>query len=170
MSDKIPSLAETCEIHWRVLFDSIQELTDSEEPLRVILGIQPVSDGMKKDYGVDEQGVFSELPHYPIDNFFLYVTTRDKPDKFLCPVYLGSGKRQFDPDSNDYYYYSSSVIRQLNHEIGLRIERLKELKRDVYFTSKFLDYENEEATQEFIDGLLNSYGKELGIVKEKILG
>jgi hypothetical protein len=168
MIKKIPSLTETCEIHWRVLFEAVEELTGPEEPVRAILGIKPVSDGIKKDYGIDEQGIFSELPHYPIDNFFLYVTTQNKPDKFLCPVYLGSGKRQFDPDSNE-YYYSSKVIRQLNHEIGLRLERLKELGRGVYFTSKFLDYENEEATPEFIDTLLNSDNKEMGIVKEKVL-
>jgi len=168
MSEEIPSLTETCELHWRVLYDSVKELTDAEEPVHAILGIKPVSDGLKKDYGIDEQGVFAELPHYPLDNFFLYVTTKDKPDDFLGPVYLGSGRRKQDPDSN-HYDYSSKVIGQLRHEVGLRLERLKELNKDVYFTSKFLGYEKKEITQEFIDGLLNSDNKDLGVVKEKIL-
>ena len=168
MSEEIPSLAETCEIHWRVLFEAVQELTDAEEPVYAVLGIKPLSDGIKKDYCVDEQGVFSELPHYPLDNFFLYVTTKDKPDDFLGPVYLGSGRRKQDPDSN-HYDYSTKVIGQLRHEIGLRLERLKSLERDVYFTSRFLGYEKRKATQEFIDCLLSSDDKELGIVKEKIL-
>lgn len=168
MSDKIPSLAETCELHWNALFEAIQELTGPEEPIHACLEARPLEDGLKKEPAVDNAGNIREMQSYPIDNFFLYITAGERPLDFLGPVYLGSGRRVPDPDSNK-FAYSPEVIVKLRHEIGLRLGRLKALDRDVYLTSKLLGYEKREAAQEFIGGLLNSESKELGIVTERIL-
>ncbi len=168
MNDRVPAFAETCKLHWNNLFEAVQELTDSKEPFHALLKTSPIADGIKKDYAVEENGAIIETDHHPLDNFFLYITAGERPFDFIGPDYLGSGKRIPDPDSNK-FGYSRAVVKQLRQEIGLRLERLKSLKRDVYFTSKFLGYEKREATQEFIDALLDSDKKELGVVREKIL-
>lgn len=169
MSEKIPSLAETCERHWKSVFDAVKILSCPDEQIHVHLVQRPLEDRIHKDYCVGLSGELKEMPSYPVDTFLLYVTAGESPYDDLGFVYLGSGSREKDPDSNG-YDYSNRVIGQLRQEIGLRLRRLKSLGRDVYLTSSFLGYDRKEATDKFIDGLLVSDDDVLGIVTESVLG
>ncbi|MEM4263682.1 MAG: hypothetical protein QW666_02180 [Candidatus Woesearchaeota archaeon] len=160
---KLPTLTETCELHWASLYDALRE-ENKEKPIHVLLEARSIEDNINKEFILGIDDTLEKVPSHPIDTFWLHVSG----EADYCPNYLGSAKRIPEQDSVK-FRYSDDALSQLRHELGLRLARLKKLGRTIYFTFPIMGYDTYEVTKEFAECLLSSDRKSLSIVKEKIL-
>ena len=166
MSDnKVPPVAEGQEKIWAALFDAISKA--NSEPIYTLLATGPIKDDIFQGLAIDAEGVVKTADRHAADRFVLYVQS-DKNSKARSN-YFGQGERVRDEQSRTGFGYSPETMKELRHEVGLRLSRLSGLDCKVYFTSDIIPAEGQEVTPEFIGSLLSSDKKELGFIEIKIL-
>ncbi len=166
INNKLPSVAEGSEKLWGALFSVISRTGNSED-IYALFETSPIKDDIFQGLAMDASGRVTKIDRHVADRFVLYVKS-GKKGKARCN-YFGNGERVRDEQSQTGFGYSPETTRKLRHEVGLRLSRLHGLDHKVYFTSKFLEVEEQEVTPEFIAGLLSSGRKELGFVETRIL-
>lgn len=153
---------------WQNLLSCIQETSDPKDNIYVLLVTKPVENefSLKKDFCSCADGLVEECAPKPLDDLVLYV--RAGKQGGVNQSYLGFAERVLDPDSGG-VSYTSDAFRHLNHEVGVRLLKLSETGRDVYFTSSLLGYEFAKVTEEMLGKMLCSdKSRELGFLNVDI--
>ena len=98
-----------------------------------------------------------------MDNLYLYI--RAGRDGRISQHNFGIAERILDPDSASVQYDPGS-LREIRREVGVRLLRLSEIGRDVYFTGSLLGYESAKVDEGVLDGLLGTgRSRNLGFVR-----
>jgi len=164
MSDKIPEVSKSSEKLWDAVFSAVKL---GSEPIYAKLETRPVQDDVFQGLAVNTDGRVVKEDRHAADRFVLYLKSGENGKSYHN--YFGNGERVRDEQSAAGFGYSAETMKELRHEVGLRLSRLCRLEREVKFTSKLFDAQNQEVTGEFISGLLSSERKELGFIEVKLL-
>lgn len=162
-------MSDVTEKIWQNLISCIQETSNQEDDIYTLLASRPVFNEFSrhKDICSCTDGRLKECAPCPLDDFILYLHAGGRGKINEC--YLGFADRILDQDSAKVSYVPEAFA-QLKHETGLRLLRLYETGRDVYFTSELLGYKAEKVTKEIIDNLLDSdKSRKLGLVRIDLL-
>lgn len=162
-------MGEASELAWQSLISCIQETSTQKDCVYALLVSRPVPDesSRHKDICSCADGRVKERAPCPLDDLILYVRAGEHGK--VNQSYLGFAERVLDPDSAK-VSYTNDAFRQLKHEAGVRLLKLSETGRDVYFTSSLLGYKLEKVNEELLDKLLGSDKRsELGFVRVDIL-
>lgn len=154
---------------WQSLISCINETSDPKDNIYVLFVAKPVQNefSLKKDFYSCEDGLVAECAPCPLDDLILYVRAGKQGE--VIPNSFGFAERVLSPDSAR-VSYNPDAFRKLNHEVGVRLLRLSETGRDVYFTSHLLGYESAKVDAEMIDTLLGlDKSTALGFVTVDIL-
>ncbi|MBW3002718.1 hypothetical protein KY338_06180 [Candidatus Woesearchaeota archaeon] len=164
MSDKLPEVSKSSEKLWDAVFSAVKL---GSAPIYAKLETRPIQDDIFQGLAVNTGGRVVKEDRHAADRFVLYV--RSGENGKASSNYFGNGERVRDEQSAAGFGYAPETMKELRHEVGLRLSRLCSLEREVNFTSELFNAQNQEVTEEFISELLSSDKKELGFIEVKIL-
>lgn len=156
-------MSKTVKEHWNPVVEVIHNSAAGD--IYAVLEDRVQDVPVEKQVVADEDGLPVETGRYdtrPVQSQFWLVLRSGEEQ---AEAYMGTVKRQLDGRDN-FVGYSSSVMAQLLHQTGLRLEEIEELGRDVYFTGAVFRLKHEKVSKSLTRRLLQSDDRELDLVRD----